>query len=148
MSSIVSFTKGKNEKEYQYRHYLFEIEQLSVEQIDSEKIEKEICAIITKEIVPKIREVNQQKKEIWEKLFGESIQALFSPEIVFPIASMPIIPKIPVLSAHLLPNISYIDILIYSTTFFGLKVAPKIIESIQRRLKLRKNSIAFLVDFK
>lgn len=148
ISDILKYKNKSLNKEIEYQKCINDLEKLSIENLDSKKIESEIAALVSREIVPKINEINKQKKDLWGNLFKESIDAFCSPEIMFPIASMPIIPKIPILSAHLFPNLSYMDILIYSTTFFGMKIAPQIINSLIDRNNIRKNSLSFLIDFK
>lgn len=148
ISDILSYKSKSKDKEIEYLKCVDELLKLSIEDVVSEKVESEIEALVAKEIIPKINEINNNKKALWSDLFKESIDAFFSPEIIFPIASMPIIPKIPVLSAHLFPNLSYIDILIYSTTFFGMKMTPKVINRFIDYRKKKKSSLAFLIDFK
>lgn len=137
VKQIAKYKRETGELQEKFRKY---VERLELE-IDEEpwgrNFPDKIKRIVDIEIVPAIEKLREEKKVIWEKLFNEAIKTTFSKKLLVPLLSM-----------HLIPNLSYIDLLCYSTAGFLGGFLPGLIDLRQQEKEIRKNALFFLLNFK
>ena len=96
---------------------------------------KEVNMIINKDLLPEIQNIKDRKSVIWEKLFGESIKSLCSIKILPPLVGL-----------HLIPGLSYGDILTMSTILVGTATLPPMIDGWIEERQFKRNALFFLVN--
>lgn len=138
--SIKQIEKYKTECKEQHEKFIKHLElidlrinEMQIDAILPERIKK----VVKLEMVPEIEKLRDQKKVIWEKLFNEVIKTTFSKKLLVPLLSM-----------HFMPNMSYGELLLYSSAGYLGSVLPSLIDSRQSEKEIRKNAMFFLLNFK
>jgi hypothetical protein len=122
-----------------FREYLFRLEAgLSSEPWD-DALRQEIERVVKVEVIPELEKVREQKAQLWQKLFHEALQSVFSQAHLKAL--------LPLLTMHLLPAISYLDLVCYSTALLTGGVFPKLLEARERESELRRNALFFVLNF-
>lgn len=137
VSDILRYKAESAEVSTRFREYLFRLEAgLSGEPWD-EGLRQEIEKLVKTEVLPELEKVRAEKALLWEKLFGEALKSVFSQPHLKALA--------PLLTMHLLPAVSYLDLICYSTAVLAGGVFPKLLELRQEESQLRKNALFFVL---
>jgi hypothetical protein len=119
------------------------LEQISWE----DEVRQKIDSLVQLEVLPELQKLADAQRIIWEKVFGESIKAVFSPKAVTPlvVASMLIFAPLP-----------YLDTLRFGTTELVLgasslaisNLLPKLIDLALEERQRRRHSLFYLANIK
>jgi hypothetical protein len=138
VSEILDYKAEAAEHSARFREYLFRLEAgLSSEPWD-EKLKEEIEKLVRTGVLPELQKVREEKARIWEKLFHESLKSVFAEAHLKAI--------VPLLTMHLLPAVSYLDLICYSTAFMAGGVFPKLLEAREQEKELRRNALFFVFN--
>lgn len=135
-ADILHYKSACRELKDRFNSYLFGLEATLNSEPWSPNFEKELNKIINKELLPEIQRIRDCKVVIWEKLFGDTLKSLSSVKILLPIIAL-----------HLVPGLSFMDILTMSTVLVGSATLPKFIDAWKEERQLRRNALFFLVNF-
>lgn len=136
--NIKHILKYKNETiglQEKFRNSLNNLQLMVSEQPWENAFLEEIDKIVKLKIIPEAEKIKEDKKIIWEKLFSEVIK--ITTRLLIPIYSI-----------HLIPNLSYLDLIFYSTAAWIGGIFPKLLNAWQEEKKIRRNSLFFLINFK
>jgi len=98
--------------------------------------------LVRRKVVPEIERISEQKKQLWERFFGEALEVVTRPRVFLPIVG-----------ATLIPTVSYSELLLYSTAATAALAAlgglgPKIKELVVEGRQLRRSALFFLLNFR
>lgn len=137
VSEILRYKESCSDLKERFRNHLLGIEtSINSEPWDS-GFQNELDKIVKKEVLPEIQAVRDKKTVIWESLFGESIKSLMSLKILPPL-----------LGVHLVPGLSFGEILSLSTAaVVGTAAVPNLINAWKEERQLYRNAMFFIVNF-
>ncbi len=149
IGQILTYRDESQELLAKYRSYLGMIETgLAAESWD-ETLNEEIDKLVRGKVIPEIEQLEESRKVLWERLFGEAIKTTVQKRYLFPLISVAAIPLM-----------SYWDLLWYSTvtvagasaaTALGAwasKMLPKFVDTMLEERKLKRSALFFLLNFK
>jgi hypothetical protein len=118
-----------------FRSYIQSLETNVISEPWAEKFKKEMEDLVKKEIIPEVGRIREQKIEIWEKMFGETLKTAIkvAPALV---------------GIHLVPGISIWQILALSTSVVSGAVLKPLADAWAEERKMRRNSLFFLLRLK
>ncbi len=134
---ILKYKEETTELQKKFRNYLSNLELMINSEPWSDTFKKEIDKLVRLNVVPEFEGLKEKKKVIWEKLFNEVIKTTFSKTRL-----------ISLFSIHLIPNLSYLELILYSTAVFTEGILPKIIDLRQEEKEINRNALFFLLNFK
>ena len=106
-----------------------------------ESLSAEVDKFVRGKVLPEVARITEQKKELWERFFGEVVEAATKRRV-----------WVPVVGVTLIPAVSYTELLLYSTCAAALGVmselAPKLKELILEGRRLRRSSLFFLLNLR
>ena len=142
VKQIVLYTTEAAELRERYRGYLSMLESGMTGEPWETTFEDETDKLVRGKVIPEIERLGDEKKALWEKFFGELINATIQKRHLMPLVGV-----------TLIPTVSYWDLLWYSTV--GLvgsswlsELTPKVVEFLVERRKVRRHGLFFLLNFK
>jgi len=135
-NDILRYKLACAELKDRFHSYLFSLEASINSEPWDKSFAKELNKEVKKGLLPEIQNIRDQKSIIWEKLFGEAIKSLTSIKVLPPLIGL-----------HLIPGLSFWDILSMSTVLVGTATLPSIIDAWREERQIRRNSLFFLVNF-
>lgn len=133
---IVRYKDAAGEAKERFRSQLFSLESMISDEPWDDLFQKELNALVKGKLMPEVRKVQDQKTEIWEKLFGQTIKSVTSLKVAPPVVGL-----------QLVPGLSFWEILSLSASVIGSSVVPNLIDAWQEEKKLRRNALFFLANF-
>jgi hypothetical protein len=115
---ILRYRSACKEQKDRFNTYLFGLESSISSEPWNSNFRKELDKIIHKELLPEIQKVKDNKLIIWEKLFGDTLKSL---------SSMKVLP--PLIGLHLVPGLSFHEILTLSTLLVGSATLPEFVNA-------------------
>lgn len=100
---ILKYKKETLELQGNFRKSLNSLQLLADKEPWEEKFLVELDKIVKLELVPEAERIKEAKRMIWKKLFHEAVKTAFSSKLL-----------IPTFGLHLIPNISYLDLMYYT----------------------------------
>lgn len=135
-NQILRYKSECGELKERFNDYLFSLEATLNNEPWDEKFSKELNQLVKKQILPEIQSVRDKKVVVWEKLFSETIKSL---------SSLKVLP--PLIGLHMIPGISFGEILTMSTAIVGSATLPNLMDAWQTERQLRRNTLFFIVNF-
>lgn len=137
VAELLTYKEKSAAASRRFRQYLFRMEAgLAAEPWD-EKLREEIDRLVRADVLPALEQVREEKADIWRDLFGEVIKTAFSKPILKSLA--------PLLTLHLLPGISYHELILLSTAALTGEVLPKLVDARQSEASVRRNALFFVL---
>ena len=137
IKQILKYKNESIEPQQKLRNHLSNLELMISSEPWDDSFEKEINKLVKLDVIPEATRLQEKKKIIWEKLFNEVVKTTFSKKILIPFLSM-----------HLIPNLSYLDLICYSTAAWMGGVFPKLVDLRQEEKEANRNALFFLLNFK
>jgi len=144
VGSIVTYKAEATELQERYRSYIRMIQaEVSAAAWDS-SLHDEVDKLVRKKVLPEIERIEEGKRVLWEKMFGEVIAAAVKRKVT-----------IPLIGATLIPSVSYSELLWYSTVGIAVgaaglmaELAPKLTELVLEGRRLKRSALFFLLNFR
>jgi hypothetical protein len=134
MKDLLRYKEACIDLKQKFRSYLWSLEALISSEPWDDNFPKELDRIVNKDIVPEVQRIREQKIEIWEKLFGQTLKSL---------ASLKVAPIL--VGIQLVPGLSFWEILALSTSIIGGATLKPLIDAGQEERRLRRNALFFLL---
>jgi len=140
--AILDYKSEATELQERYRKYVRAMEAEVAAAAWDESLLSEVDKLVRRKVVPEIERISEQKKQLWERFFGEALEVVTRPRVFLPIVG-----------ATLIPTVSYSELLLYSTAATAALAAlgglgPKIKELVVEGRQLRRSALFFLLNFR
>lgn len=137
-SEILRYKAETKDLSLKFRQYLFRLEAgLSSEPWD-EGLRREVEKLVQTEVLPELERLREEKAQVWQELFHETLKSAFSN------AHLKVLG--PLLTMHLVPGLSYFDLICLSTTALVGGVFPKLLDARAQQSKLQQNALFFVLN--
>jgi hypothetical protein len=137
---IVHYVREARELRDRYRGYLSMLEtEIKAEPWET-KLEEEVDKLVRGKIVPEIQRLGEEKRVLWERLFGRLVRTTVQPKYLTAILGLTMIPRV-----------SYWDLLWYATiSVAGSKwlseIVPNAVDFLLERKRTRRHALFFLMN--
>jgi hypothetical protein len=142
IKQIVRYTEEAGDLRVRYRGYVSMLESTLSSEPWEPKLEEEIDKLVRGKVIPDIQRLSDERKALWEKLFGEVVKVSIRKRYL-----------LPALSVTLIPTVSYWDLLWYGTVGVAgsawlSDLVSNVTDFLVERRKLRRHGLFFLLNFK
>jgi hypothetical protein len=134
-NEIIRYKEACLDAKQRFRSYLWRLEAATSSEAWDNKFTVELEKLIKMEIVPETQKIRDQKVEIWEKLFGDTLTSLTSAKVLPPL-----------LGIHLVPGLSFWQILAFSSSTIAYATFKPLVDAWREERKLRRNALFFLLN--
>jgi hypothetical protein len=142
IKQIVRYTEEAGDLRARYRGYVSMLESTLSTEPWEPKLGEEIDKLVRGKVIPEVQRLSDERKELWEKLFGEVVKVSIRKRYL-----------LPALSVTLIPTVSYWDLLWYGTVGVAgsawlSDLVSNVTDFLVERRKLRRHGLFFLLNFK
>lgn len=137
---ILKYRSESAEAAQRFRDHLSTLEASLAEEPWSEGARNEIDRLVRGTVIPELQRLRDTKSTIWRKLFDDTVSAVFSTTNVA--AAGAIVPTV----MHYVPNMTYLQLLSYSTAGLLAETLPGLIAARRQDFEYRRNALFFILN--
>lgn len=133
---IIRYREACQEEKNRFISHLWRLEASTTGEIWDQQFYDELNKIIKMEIMPEFQKIRDSKKEIWEKLFGDSLVELTTSKSLMTLVGV-----------HFVPGLSFWEILAFSSAAVSYAAFKPMLEAWREGRKLKRNAMFYLFNF-
>jgi hypothetical protein len=134
MKDLIRYKEACVNLKEEFRSRLWSLEASISSEPWDDNFTKELDRVVTKDIIPEVQRIREQKIVIWEKMFGQTLKSLTSPKMLSALVGI-----------HLVVGLSLWEILLLSTPVIASSVLKNLVDAWQQERILRRNALFFLL---